>query len=355
MSKIKILILSLLFITLCLWLGFYGEVYATESLTLTIPNVVTNLDIGNYLLLNDNTLDLSTFDYCLVCYPDADNSSSEMTIHLSSHYYSFTDDSFYQFDTDISFIYDLTQHDFTYGPWIENDYLLGYNTDSYYYSNSDIYDGSTFVNPNFLNNCELNTSLLSYSDSSSGGNEVGNNVGGGGNEVGNNVGNNVGGNEVGNNVGNNVGGNEDNNNSNIFQAISEFFDNFWDNLLHIVVPNSEDFEDLQESFEDNVLSVFTITKLSRFSDYSNNYGPFYDGKFPIINILGYNFNTEQFYTLLNTPISFGVLNYQTDETSHPVEVNTGGLTAYTIINIFIAIDIAFLNIFLFNKFFDKGD
>jgi len=145
---------------------------------------------------------------------------------------------------------------------------------------------------------------------------------------------------------------------NIFDAISDFFGDFWNNVLHIVVPSEQDFSELQSNFSTKILSKFTITKLTRSSDYSNNdkYPSInYNNKMPIINIMGFEYDTTQIATLLDTPINFGSLRFYSGMTENNTPVNTGGLTARTIINLLIAIEICTMNIVLYNKFFNKGE
>lgn len=47
-----------------------------------------------------------------------------------------------------------------------------------------------------------------------------------------------------------------------------FFDNFWQNLIHIVVPNEEDWDELQDTFNENILDRFNIQAWS-FNDNLN--------------------------------------------------------------------------------------
>lgn len=60
-------------------------------------------------------------------------------------------------------------------------------------------------------------------------------------------------------------GGEEEDNGGILNFLTNFWSNLGTNLVHIVVPNSEDWNDLQDSFEDNILDKFNITSMS-FND-----------------------------------------------------------------------------------------
>lgn len=61
-------------------------------------------------------------------------------------------------------------------------------------------------------------------------------------------------------------GGEEEESGGILDFLTNFWSNFGTNLVHIVVPNSEDWSDLQDSFEDNILDKFNITSMSFNND-----------------------------------------------------------------------------------------
>lgn len=141
-----------------------------------------------------------------------------------------------------------------------------------------------------------------------------------------------------------------------------FITNFFDNLLHLVVPDAEDWQEIQDSFQDDILGRFDIDTWS-FNDnlnviYSEELGiyeprysaPYFDfGAFGVLRLDGIN-------DLLNTPISLGKMDTHYDEAIGPiVELETNGVTIRDLINYLLAIEIFILNIFLYNKFFAKGE
>lgn len=146
-------------------------------------------------------------------------------------------------------------------------------------------------------------------------------------------------------------------------GILDFITNFWSNLLHIVVPTEEQWDELQENWEDNVLSKFNIQAWS-FNENDYNYSNAWewqnnDAPEIPINILGGNgrINMQSVNTWLNTPFNFGQKKlYYSDPTSEVLAtIDNGGLTIRKLLILTINIDIFVLNIYLFNKFFSKED
>lgn len=61
------------------------------------------------------------------------------------------------------------------------------------------------------------------------------------------------------------GGDEGGDSGGILDFLTNFWSNLGTNLLHIVVPTNEQWDELQDSFEDNILDKFNITSMS-FND-----------------------------------------------------------------------------------------
>lgn len=89
---------------------------------------------------------------------------------------------------------------------------------------------------------------------------------------------------------------------------NSFFDNFFDNLIHIVVPSSEQWQDVQDSFQDNILDKFHITSMSFNDNLTYDWGVITTLKSsaPIISFGSWGeIDLSSINELLNTPISFG--------------------------------------------------
>lgn len=131
-------------------------------------------------------------------------------------------------------------------------------------------------------------------------------------------------------------------------------------LLSVVVPTGDDWQDLQDTFEDTILSKFHITSMSFTDDLEYNwdntglYTPIQSaptlsfGSWGTIDLSAIN-------DLMHTPLSFGLMKVQFGSWE-PVdrEVETNGITLYDVVNFLLILDIFICNIVLYNKFFNKG-
>lgn len=342
--KLKIFIFSSLFIALCLFLSLNTECYATNDIIFNVPGIniswnITQLmnNIGYSYDFNNNTQYILSYDKYNEIY----------TLYFTNSniwYDNINEDAFVT--NEYGYIFDIGQSNVYYSNSDEDfglvysDELNNSNYDFYFNNNVVVYTDNTFTTP---------INLIQYNNVS-----IGNYTNNSNNEN-NNVNNSVNNSVVNNSVVNNSVGDNDSENNN---GILDFLLDFWNNFVHIIVPSQEDFEDLQESFNDNILSVFSLTSLSRNSSYSNNdkYPSVnYNDKMPIFNIMGYEFDTTYIKNFLDTPFTFGILRYQMGDTSSDTQVYTGGLTCRHLISLIFAIEICAMNIALYNKFFNKGE
>lgn len=159
------------------------------------------------------------------------------------------------------------------------------------------------------------------------------------------------------------GGGESGGGENEETGILDFIADFWSNLLHIVVPTDEQWQEVQDDWESDVLGKFNIQAWSyNANDYNySNAWEWQDTEAPKIpiTILGANttIDMESFNVWLNTPFSFGQkkLYYSGGGGDVITTIDNGGLTIRKLINILLAIDLFILNIYLYNKFFSKED
>lgn len=161
-----------------------------------------------------------------------------------------------------------------------------------------------------------------------------------------------------------VGGGESGGESEDDGSILDFLSNFWGNLIHIVVPTSEQWEEIQENFEDEVLGKFNIPTLTFDNndlDYEMDGHRFQNDKAPYIefSFLGADctFDLQQINDFLDTPFNFGKKKIWVYGSANQgtMTLDNGGLTLRTLLNLFIAIDITFVNLALYNRFLNKGD
>lgn len=161
-----------------------------------------------------------------------------------------------------------------------------------------------------------------------------------------------------------VGGGESGGESEDDGSILDFLSNFWNNLIHIVVPTSEQWEEIQENFEDEVLGKFNIPTLTFDNndlDYEMDGHRFQNDKAPYIefSFLGADctFDLQQINDFLDTPFNFGKKKIWVYGSANQgtMTLDNGGLTLRTLLNLFIAIDITFVNLALYNRFLNKGD
>ena len=259
MKKIFFCAFSIIFISLCVWLGMYGETYAvfvdSSGITFTttfqlnddsVQSIMTALSNFNFTYNGTQYLtydDIVNNDYIFF----QGNLNADATTKANAVIDVFPS------GCSVSYSYvssGLNYYKFSATPHahiqVQNDsntnktYPLTMKVAYWYKPNGDWY---SYPLPNTENKRLLSNFDFTYTPPDS--NEVTfeGSLGGGSNEE---------------------------EEKDLLETIQDFFSNFGDNLVHIVVPSQEDMEELQESFSDNILDKFSITAISRSSSYDNN-------------------------------------------------------------------------------------
>lgn len=161
----------------------------------------------------------------------------------------------------------------------------------------------------------------------------------------------------GNNGGNNGGNEEPEEPEEDENIVSQFMTALLDLLIHAIIPNQDQYNDIIDRFEDQVISRFLIVPLTRSESYDNStiYSSIGNHK-PIINIWGYDFDFNDLYVALNTPINLGIVyeDFGSDPgTQWYHTINNQGVTPYSIITLVLYINLIAMNIVLYNKFMEK--
>lgn len=316
----KIVAFSTIFIIVFMFLIFISlsQCYATSTeLILRYNN--NEYDLYPILQNYDANIDITNFNYVLV----RDNLNGYVDIMLADNPFlvvnnwlscPYTHTFYLNFNNGSPYVVDYFYEDNGSGSGI------GYinDTDSINYFNANIEDYSdNEVDVSQLVNCYLDTQLLYNSVSGIG--EIGGGESGGGEEE------------------------EDNILSNLGTL-----------LYNLIVPSSENFDDIQDDFTDKILSHFNIPILRRDSSYDNSQIYLWIGENkPVINLYGYNIDLELYGEFLDTPFDFGLIKQDFGSQNWVVSTQTGGLTIRGLFNILFGIECILMNICLYNKFFEK--
>lgn len=331
--KIKIFILSIIFIILCLFLSLNQECLAYNSadndFIIDLPAVNYNVNVYDWLETNQGSIygslsvvfapevtwqdikywaylyDIENYNYNILFL-------SNKPIYLNDNALNFNADFIFESGAYSGYLVEYNLNDNSnYGYTVPNCFSWVRNKSFKVYSNSPIYTDNTFTT---LANTQDYNYFTYVEDNTTGGSGDGGDSG------------------------------ED---DNIFDIIGNA-------IKSVFIPNEEQFEDLQENFSDKILSKFNIITISRNGTSYNNEDvySFIGNNKPFIDIYGYQFEFQYLYDMLHTPLHFGYVREELVE-DYVYKVDTGGLTPYGIINLMFGISITILNYVLFNKFFEK--
>lgn len=135
-----------------------------------------------------------------------------------------------------------------------------------------------------------------------------------------------------------------------------------DTLKHLFIPNEEDLQGVRNNFTNNISSRFSISAWAFDSssiDREDVSYYSYSAPYWTFTIFGApcKLDTQEFFDLIDMPISLGFRNVSFAEwdTFYVEQNSTNGLTIRSFINILLTLELFILNIYLYNKFFAKGE